>query len=461
MRSLLTGALLAMSLATPALAAPLSYAVTDPSGQYLVEVLFPEVPKIEGELTQALITLRDKNTLESLQQFHSPAAHVPRNKDAWLLGQYGVVYIEDFNFDGRLDVAIRNGGDTANDRSQYDVYVQSPDKPQWSLNPVLTDLAKDEFTGMFSVNRADGTLHTQTDRGCCWTRASRWKFRDGELVLMHSYTQEQVPETPIGKNDSMPRGYMLRTTGDWKDGIWQETPRLEGPVNEDPQFLVGTLSGKIPVELWFQEQGAVIIGELRYTKSGNAEPIKLVGTREDYDGQSQVSLHEYAKDGSRTGIWRMTSASSGPYGYIGTWISGAAGDKRELPLQLRDEYHKFDLSKLDEVSNDLRSGHYQMRRDFLGRDGDLDLKILPERDAQGREVAELTVTLKNAKTQEVIVSEHQIVPMETANLIIVREPQASAKTGAYHLQLVKDFAVLDYNYATDSDDMLTGMYRKR
>ncbi|WP_372438735.1 hypothetical protein, partial [Pandoraea sputorum] len=86
MRSLLNGALLAMSLATPALAAPLSYAVTDPSGQYLVEALFPEVPQRQGELAHALITLRDKNSLEPLQQFQTPAGNVPPNRDAWLLG---------------------------------------------------------------------------------------------------------------------------------------------------------------------------------------------------------------------------------------------------------------------------------------------------------------------------------------------------------------------------------------
>ena len=57
--------------------------------------------------------------------------------------------------------------------------------------------------------------------------------------------------------------------------------------------------------------------------------------------------------------------------------------------------------------------------------------------------------------------EHHIVPMATPNLIIVRAPQAPEKNGPYHIQLVKNFAVIAYNYATDSQDMLTGMYRKQ
>ncbi len=96
-----------------------------------------------------------------------------------------------------------------------------------------------------------------------------------------------------------------------------------------------------------------------------------------------------------------------------------------------------------------------MRQDTLGRDADLDLKILPDRDANGKEVTEFTVTLKGG------VTEHHIVPMESDNLIIVPEPQASEKNGPYHIQLVKNFAVINYNAAPDSPDMLTGVYLKQ
>lgn len=39
MRSLVNGVLLSMALVAPVVAAPLSFAVNDPSGKYLVEVL--------------------------------------------------------------------------------------------------------------------------------------------------------------------------------------------------------------------------------------------------------------------------------------------------------------------------------------------------------------------------------------------------------------------------------------
>ncbi|PIB59550.1 hypothetical protein [Pseudomonas sp. 2822-17] len=461
MRSLVSAVLLSMAVAAPVMAEPRSFSVNDPSGKYLVEVLFPEVPQDLQYLARALVTLRDAATLEILQQLQTPDAQVPMDQNGktvdWrLMGENGVVYFADINQDGRQDLAIRNGTGADKDfQSSYDVYLQDPQKTQWVLNGPLTELANETSGGMFSVNPKDGIIHSQTDRGCCWTRASRWQMRNGELVRLSSYTQQEVPATDDDANTSMPSGYMLRTTGEWKDGQWLETARLEGPVNEDAQRLVGTLDGKIPVEIWYQQQGAVMIGELRYTQSGSGKPIKLVGDRGEYADESFLYLHEYTDDGHQTGIWRIKSD------YTGTWVSSAKGDQRERAIQLHDEYREPEYEKFDEVARDQRNGHYQMRNDFLDRDGDLDLKILPDRDAQGREVAEFTLTLKETGTDKVIVSAHHSVAMETENLIIVREPLATRRAGPYHIQLVKNFAVINHNSAPDFADYFTGMYRKQ
>lgn len=468
MRSLLSGVCLSLAIAAPAvMAEPRSFSVNDPSGHYLVEVLFPEVPLDLSQLAQALITVRDKTTLAILQQLQTPAASVPLDQNGktldWrLVGENGVLYFADINGDGRQDMAIRNGdGADAGFQSNYDVYLQDPQQAHWALDRPLTDLANETSGGMFSVGPVDGIIHSQTDRGCCWTRSSLWQVRDGQLVRLSAYTQEEVPATDGNENTSMPSGYMLRTTGEWKNGQWQETPRLEGPVNEDPQMLAGTLNGKIPVEIWYQQQGAVLIGELRYTKSGSGKPIKLVGDRGDYDDKPFVYLHEYTDDGHQTGIWRITRNTEAPYDYTGTWVSSAKGDNPELAILLHAVEREPDYEKLSEVARDQRNGHYQMRDDFLGRDGDLEVNILSERDAQGREVVQLSITLKDVKTGKQIVTAQHTVPMETENLIIVREPLATPRTGPYHIQLVKNFAVIEHNSAPDSQDYLTGMYRRQ
>jgi hypothetical protein len=458
MRSLVSSVLLSMTAAAPVMAEPRSFSVNDRSGQYLVEVLFPEPPEDPHQLAQAFITVRDNNTHETLQQLQTPAGNVPVDRngkvDNWLLGPQSLLYFDDFNFDGRQDLAIRNGNDPdASYKPTFDVYLQDPRKAQWVLNSGLTTLAKEDSKGMFSVSPLDGVLLSQTDRDCCWTRATQWKMRGDELVLLRSDTEEQIQPTEPGENTSMPSGYTLRTTGELKEGQWQEQSRLEGPEKEDPVILAGTLDGKTPVELWYQVQGAVIIGEVRYTQAGSGEPIKLLGIREDAD-DDLISLHEYAGDGRQTGTWRISREQVEPNFFTGTWVSDAKGDDRQLAVLLHDEERELDGDKIDDVDADQRSGHYQMRQDALGLDADLDLKILPERDANGREIAEFTVTTKHS------VTEHHIVPMDTDNLIIVREPQASEKNGPYHIQLVKGFAVIGYNAVPDSQDGLAGGYLK-
>lgn len=458
MRSLVSSVLLSMTVAAPVMAEPRAFAVNDRSGQYLVEVLFPEPSQDPHQLAQAFITVRDNNTHEALQQLQTPAGNVPVDRngkvDNWLLGPQSLLYFDDFNFDGRQDLAIRNGNDPdASYKPTFDVYLQDPQKTQWVLNPALTRLAKEDSKGMFSVSPLDGVLLSQTDRDCCWTRATHWKMRGDALVLLYSNTEEQIQPSEPGENTSMPSGYTLRTTGELKDGQWREQSSLEGPEKEDPVILSGTLDGTTPVELWYQAQGAVIIGEARYAQAGNGEPVKLLGIREDAD-DDLVSLHEYAGDGRQTGAWRMSREKVEPYFFTGTWASDARGDDHQRTILLHDEERELDVDKIDDVDADQRSGHYQMRQDALGREADLDLKILPERDASGREVAEFTLTLREG------VTEHHIVPMEADNLIIVREPQASVKNGPYHIQLVKSFAVIGYNAGPESQDGLAGVYLK-
>lgn len=135
--------------------------------------------------------------------------------------------------------------------------------------------------------------------------------------------------------------------------------------------------------------------------------------------------------------------------------------KPERVIELQAEEREPDYEKATDVARDQRSGHYQMRDDFLGRDGDLDVNILPERDAQGREMAEFSLTLKTTGTTEQIVTAHHTVPMETENLIIVREPLAPHSNGPYHIQLVRNFAVINHNAAPYNDHYFTGMYRKQ
>jgi hypothetical protein len=463
MRRLYCGVLLCTAGAVPALAEPRSFAVNDPSGQYLVEVLFADAPAVENQLAPVHITLRDRRTLQVIQQLYSEAGNAPRAgaqaDNGWLLGPSGLLYFNDFNFDGHLDLAIRNGN-LANERYAYDVYLQTAQPPRWTLSQPLTDLARQPDGQMFDTSQKDRTLIQQTDRGCCWTRTTRWRLQGDVPIRLSSFTQEQIPAS-LDDSTSMPSGYMLRSRGEWQAGQWVETPRVEGPVIEHPQSFSGTLAGKLPVELWYQEQGAVLIGEVRYTRSGNGKPITLVGNRSQYNDTPYVYLHEFTDDGRRTGIWRITLGQAYPLRFTGEWVKPDRTDNTELTIDLAPSDAELPLEKLNDLPAAQRSGRYQMLDDFLGRDGVLDLTILPERDQQGREVAEFTISLTNSKTGEPIITEQHRVPMLTENLIIVQDPLYPKLTGPYHIQLVKGFAVLNYNAEADSPLMMSGYYRKQ
>ncbi|BBP65147.1 hypothetical protein PHLH5_26880 [Pseudomonas sp. Cab53] len=466
MRSLVSGVLLSAALVAPVMAEPRSFSVNDRDGQYRVDVLFPNPPEDPEQLAQAFITVRDNNTQAVLQQLQTPAGNVPVDRDGkvnpWLLGPFSLLYFADFNFDGRQDLAIRNGTDPESRyKPMFDVYLQDPNKPQWVLNAALTDLAKQASSGMFSVIALDHILFTQTDRGCCSTRTTQWQMQGDALVRLRSSSEDEVEPSELGDSSSMPSGYKRQTYGELKDGQWHQQTSLSGPDYEDPIMLKGTVGGKVPVDLWYQQQGALMIGEVRYTKGGNGKPIKLAGFMNNDGDDSYAVLQEFADDGRQTGIWRITQGQAEPYDFTGTWISGVKGNDRQMAVMLHGDAGEPDVEASGKVGSAQRSGHYQMRKDAQGHDADLDLKILPERDAEGREVAEFTVTVRDAATAREVLREHQVVPMDADNLIIVRGPQALGDGGPYHIQLLPHFAVISHNEVFESPEDLPGMYLRR
>lgn len=61
MRSLVGSVLLSTALTASVMAEPRAFSVNDRSGQYLIEVLFPEPPEDQHQLAQAFITVRDRD----------------------------------------------------------------------------------------------------------------------------------------------------------------------------------------------------------------------------------------------------------------------------------------------------------------------------------------------------------------------------------------------------------------
>lgn len=122
---------------------------------------------------KATIALYDKITGDDIQTFHSGDLDFSINEkqDArigWLdLGKYqSPLIFGDFNFDGREDLAIRNGSKGAYGSASYDVYISDKNR-KFTLDKHLTKLASENL-GMFDVDRKKKQISIEQKSGCCY-----------------------------------------------------------------------------------------------------------------------------------------------------------------------------------------------------------------------------------------------------------------------------------------------------
>lgn len=95
--------------------------------------------------------------------------------------------IDDINFDGHDDIALRAGNEGAYGGPSYDVYLYQPASKRFRLNDALTQLGSENL-GLFSVDPKRKTLTTFTKSGCCWHQSSEWKIENNQPVLIEEIT---------------------------------------------------------------------------------------------------------------------------------------------------------------------------------------------------------------------------------------------------------------------------------
>jgi len=101
------------------------------------------------------IFARDSSFLS--QRIEMPAIYLLTND---ILAENGPsVVVEDFNFDGHSDLALRNGSEGAYNSPSYDIYLYDSIKKQFIRSAALTELASHN-TGLFLVDTEAKTLKT-------------------------------------------------------------------------------------------------------------------------------------------------------------------------------------------------------------------------------------------------------------------------------------------------------------
>jgi hypothetical protein len=149
------------------------------------------------------------------------AAHGPETAEpprGLYAEEYGLVF-EDFNFDGREDLAVCNGRDAGYGGPSYTVFLFDPKSGRFVENGRLSGLAEGPYLGLFFPDPKKKTLTAYSKSGCCYHETATFKVVGNRPVLV-----EQVIEdaTPTGGADE---GFVLVTTRKRVGRRWVERSR--------------------------------------------------------------------------------------------------------------------------------------------------------------------------------------------------------------------------------------------
>lgn len=94
-------------------------------------------------------------------------------------GEQSILIYEDFNFDGKEDIALRTGNYSCYGGPSYEIYLVV--KNGFVYNESFTELGSN-YCGMFTVDDEKKQLQTMTKSGCCWHQFSTYVVENNQVV---------------------------------------------------------------------------------------------------------------------------------------------------------------------------------------------------------------------------------------------------------------------------------------
>ena len=94
-------------------------------------------------------------------------------------GEQSILIFEDFNFDGKEDIALRTGNYGCYGGPSFEIYLA--DKNGFTYNESFTELGSN-YCGMFTVDDEKKQLQTMTKSGCCWHQFSTYVVKNNRVV---------------------------------------------------------------------------------------------------------------------------------------------------------------------------------------------------------------------------------------------------------------------------------------
>lgn len=138
------------------------------------------------------------------------------------------IFFEDYNFDGREDLAIRDGNESGYGGPSYQVYLYAPRTGKFVKSPRLTAMAHDEGLGMFEVDKKRKVLVVYSKSGCCFHQRDEFRMINDRPVKVF----EEIEDARLfgDENDPSTKRVTITTSrlikGRWITRVRHE-PRRE------------------------------------------------------------------------------------------------------------------------------------------------------------------------------------------------------------------------------------------
>lgn len=108
-------------------------------------------------------------------------------------GEQSLIMYDDFNFDGKKDLAISDGQNSCYHGPSFKIYLANG--KGFLYNKEFTRLAQ-EYCGMFNIDDEAKKIYTMTKSGCCWHEFSEFIVVNNKPKAVKIVTNEQeIPFT--------------------------------------------------------------------------------------------------------------------------------------------------------------------------------------------------------------------------------------------------------------------------
>ena len=168
------------------------------------------------------VKLYSKENKKLIQNFESEDLYFYLNENQQpsvnviqLYNEQSPLIFDDFNFDGSIDLAIRNGNMGSYRGPTYDVYVYHKNKKKFVLSEELSDLTYLNL-GMFYTNHEQKRIITFNKSGCCFHVTEEYQVVPKKgLVLVKELIEDATPTVGRDRVEVTERHLI--------NGKWQET----------------------------------------------------------------------------------------------------------------------------------------------------------------------------------------------------------------------------------------------